>query len=91
MRGERSQTFIDIPREDRAVSLEDSYLELDFNVTHRAGAHGRYADCDHIVLVNLGPIALFNKYRLTSSSAKEVEEIENAHVICLMHKILSSS
>ena len=71
--------------------MKDSYQELDFNVTHRAGAHARYADGDHIGLVNLGPIALFNKYRLTSSSGKEIEEIDNAQVVCLMHKLISSN
>ena len=89
--GENNQIFIDIPREDSAISLKDSYLELDFNVTHRAGAHARYINGDHIRLVNLGPVALFNKYRLSSSSGKEIEEIDNAHVICLTHKLISSS
>ena len=37
--GGNNQIFIDIPREDSAISLKDSYLELDFSVTHRAGAH----------------------------------------------------
>ena len=71
--GKKSQIFVDIPREDSAISMRDCYLELDFIVTHRASAHARYADGDHIRLVNLGPIALFNKYRLTSSSGKEIE------------------
>ena len=31
------------------------------------------------------------KYRLTSSSGKEKEEIDDAHVICLVYKLLSSS
>ena len=48
------------------------------------GADG--ADGDQIRLVNPGPIALFNKYRLTSSSGKEIEEIDKAHVICLLRK-----
>ena len=61
--GEINQIFIDIPREDSVFSLRDSYLELDFSVTHRAGAHARYVDGVHIRLVNLGPIALFIKYR----------------------------
>ena len=69
-----------------AISLRDSYLQLDFSVTHRAGAHARYADGDEIRLVNLGPIALFNKYRLTSSSGTEIEEIDKAHAICLLRK-----
>ena len=71
--------------------MRDSYLELDLNVFHGTGAHARYADGDHIRLVNLGPIAFFNKYRLTSSSGKEIKEIDNAHVVCLMQKLTSSS
>ena len=89
--GENNQIFIDIPQEDSAILLKDSYLELDFNVTHRDAAHARYADGDHIQLVNLRPMELFIKYRLTSSSGNEIEEIDNAHVICLMHKLISSS
>ena len=82
----RNQIIIDIPGEDSAISLRDSYLELDFTVTHRTRAHARCADGDQIRLVNSGPIALFNKYRLTGSSGKEIEEIDKAHVICLLRK-----
>ena len=89
--GESFEIFIEILREDSAISLKDSYLELDFIVSHRAGAHARYADGDHIGLVNIGPLALFNEYRLTNSSGKEVEEIDNDHVFYLMHKLISSS
>ena len=41
--GEKTQIFIIIPREVSAISLKDNYLELDFNVTHRASAHARFA------------------------------------------------
>ena len=82
--GENNQIFSDIPREDSAISLKDSYLGKYFNVTQRTGAHAQYADGDHIRLVNLRPIALFNKYRLTSSNGKEIEEVDNAHVLCLL-------
>ena len=51
--GANNQIFIDIPRKDSAKSLKDSYLELDFNVTHRTNAHIRYVDGNHIRLVNL--------------------------------------
>ena len=91
VKGERNRLFIDIPREDSAISLKVSYLEIDFNVTRRAGAYARYADGEHIRLVNLGPIALFNKYRLTSISGKEIEEKNNAHGVCLMHNLISGS
>ena len=70
--------------------MKDSYLDIDFNVTHTAGAQVQYVDNDHIRLVNVGHIPLFNKYRLTSSSDKGIE-IDKAHVICFMYKLLSSS
>ena len=89
--GETNQIFIEMPREDAAFSWKDSYLEFDFFVTHRAGAHNRYVDGDNIRLINLRPIALFKKYRLTYSCGKAIQEIDNAHVICLMHKLISSS
>ena len=82
--GENNQFFIVLLREDSAILLKDNYFELDFNVTYRAGAHVRYSDGDHKGLVKFGPIDLFIKYRLTSSSGKEKEEIDNAHVICLL-------
>ena len=65
---ENKQVFFGIPREDSDISLRDSYIQLGFNVTHRTGSHARYADVDHIRLDNLGPIALYKKFRLTSSS-----------------------
>ena len=37
--GENNQIFIDIPREDSAISLKDGYLDLNLNVTHRAGGY----------------------------------------------------
>ena len=59
--GENNQVFIDIPREKSAISLKGGYLESDVSVTHRSGAHNRYVDEDQIRLVNLGPVAFFNK------------------------------
>ena len=91
MNGENIQIFIDVHREDSAKLVNYSYFEAASNVTHRAGAHARYADGDHIILVNLGPITFFNENRLASSGGKENEEIDNAHVTCLLYKLISSS
>ena len=91
MNKENNQLSVDIPIEDSAVPLKDSFLELDFIVSHKAAAHSRYVDGDYIRLVSLGLLALNNKCRLTSSSGKEKKEIDNAHVICLMHKLTSSN
>ena len=85
-----SQIYINLPREDSVISLLKSYLELNFDVL-KATTNDRYANGDNIRLVNLGPIALFSNYKLTTSSGKHLEEISHAHIISLMYKLLTSS
>ena len=85
-----SQVYINIPREDSVISLLNSYLELIFDVLH-AGTNNRYADGNDIRLINLGPIGLFSNYKLTTSSGKHLENIDHAHIVSLMYKLLSSS
>ena len=85
-----SQVYINIPREDSVISLLNSYLELDLDVLH-AGTNDRYVDGNNIRLVNLGPIALFSNYRLTTSSGKHLENIDHAHIVSIMYKLLTSS
>ena len=85
-----SQVYINVPREDCVISLLNSYLELDFDVLH-AGTNNRYVDGNNIRLVNLGPIALFSTYKLTTSSGKHLENIDHAHIVSLMYKHLTSS
>ena len=85
-----SQVYINIPREDSVNSLLNSYLELNFDVLH-AATNNRYVDGNDIRLVNLGPIALFSNYKLTTSSGKHLENIDHAHIVCLIYKLLTSS
>ena len=85
-----SQIYINIPREDSVISLLNSYIELNFDVL-RADSSNRYLDANDIRLVNLGPIALFSNYKLTTSSGKHLEEISHAHIVSLMYKLLTSS
>ena len=85
-----SQVYINIPREDSVISLLNSYLEINFDVLH-AATNNRYADGNDIWLVNLGRIALFSKYKLTTSSGKHLENIDHAHIVSLMYKLLTSS
>ena len=68
----------------------NNYLELNFHVLH-AATNNRYADGNDIRLVNLGPIALFSNYKLTTSSGKHLEKIDDAHIVSLMYKLLTSS
>ena len=85
-----SQIYIIIPREDSVISLLNSYLELDFDVLH-AGTNNRYVDGNNIRLVNLGPIALFSNYKLTTSSGKHLGNIDHAHIVSILYKLLTSS
>ena len=81
--------YINIHREDSVISLLNSYIELNFDVLH-AATISRYVDANDIRLVNLGPIALFSNYKLTTSSNKHLEEISHAHIVSLMYKLLTS-
>ena len=85
-----SQVYINIPREDTVISLLNSYIEINFDVL-KAATSNRYADVDEIRLINLGPIALFSNYKLTTSSGKHLKNIDHAHIVSLMYKFLSSS
>ena len=85
-----SQVYINIPREDSVISLLNSYLEINFDVL-RADNSNRYLDGNDIRLVNLGIIALFSSYKLTTHSGKQVENIDLAHTISLIYKLITSS
>ena len=85
-----SQIYINIPREDSVISLLDSYLDLNFEVIKKAD-NSRYGNGIDIKLVNLGPIALFSNFKLTTSSGKHLEYISHAHLVSLMYKLITSS
>ena len=51
----------------------------------------RYADGNDIRLVNLGLIALFSSFILTTSSGKHLEDVSHAHIVSLMYKLITSS
>ena len=85
-----SQIYINIPREDSVVSLLNSYLDFNFDVLH-AATNNICVDGNDIRLVNLGPIALFSIYKLTTSSGKHIEDVSHAHVVSLMYKLLTSA
>ena len=85
-----SQIYINIPREDSAISLLNKYLELNFDVLHTT-TNNRYTDADDIRIVNLGVMALFSIYKLVTHSSKHLEEVTNAHTVCLIYKVITSS
>ena len=85
-----SHIYINKSREDSVISLLNSYLELNFDVL-QATTNNRYVDAKDIRLVNLGPIALFSNYKLTTSSGKHLQEISHAHIVSLIYKLFISS
>ena len=85
-----SQIYINITREDSVISLLNGYLDLNFEVIKKAD-DSRYGNGNYIRLVNLGPIALFSNFELTTSSGKHLEDISYAHLVSLMYKIITSS
>ena len=85
-----SQIYIIIPREDSIICLLNSYLDLNFEVIKKAD-DSRYVNGNDIKLVNLGPIALFSNFKLTTSSWKHLEDISHAHFISSMYKLITSS
>ena len=82
--------YIIFPRGDFMISLLGSPLRANFDVLY-AATNNRYIDGDDIRLVNEGPIALSSNYKLQSSSEKHIEEIDHAHIVCLMYKLVTSA
>ena len=83
-----SPIYINIPRENSVISLLNSYLDLNFEVIKKAD-NSRYANGNDIRLVNLGPIALFSSFKLTTNSGKHLEDISHAHLVSLMYKLIT--
>ena len=85
-----SQININISRGDSVISLLSSYLDLNFEVVEKSDG-SRYRNGNDIKLINLGPIALFSNFKLTTSSGKHLEDISHAHLVSLMDKLITSS
>ena len=67
-----------------------SYLELNFEGTKKVD-NSRYGNGYEIRLVNLGPIALFSNFKLTTSGVKHLEDISHSHILSLMYKLITYS
>ena len=88
MKTPNSQIYINIPREDSNISFLNSYLDLNFGVTKKAD-NSRYGNGIDIRVVNLGPIALFSIFRLSTSSGNYLEDVGHAHIVSSMYIIIT--
>ena len=84
-----SNISIIFPREDAYICLQNSYISLEFEVLKNDDT--RYADGEQISLVSFGPVASFSEAKLTTSSGKHLEKVDNLHPISLMYKLLTSN
>ena len=87
---DNSQIYITISGEESVISLLNSYLGLNLDVV-QAATNNRYVDGIDIRLVNIGPIALFNNYKLSTSSGKHLEDLAHSHMDSLMYKLITSA
>ena len=62
---------------------------MNFEVIKKAD-DSRYANCNDIRLVNLGPIALFSNFKLPTSSEKPLDDVSHSHIVSLMYKLITS-
>ena len=84
-----SNVSISLAREDAYICLQNSFISLEFEVLKNNKT--RYTNGDEISLVNFGPISLFSEAKLTTSSGKHLEKVDNLHLISLMYKLLTST
>ena len=84
-----SNISVSLPREDAYICLQNSFISLEFEVLKNNNTS--YIDCDEISLVHFGPISLFSEVKLTTSSGKHLEKVNNLHPISLMIKLLTST
>ena len=84
-----SNISVSLPREDAYICLQNSFISLEFEVLKNNDS--RFADGDEISLVNFGPISLFSEAKLTTSSGKHLEKVDNLHAVSLIHKLLTST
>ena len=71
------------------IPVNDSYLELKFNVVHAAD-ETVYAVCEAIRTFNLGPTSLFIEFRSSTSSGISLKNFDHPQFLSLMYKLSKS-
>ena len=83
-----SSISISFPKDAAYICLQNSYISVDFERLKQDDT--RYADGDQISSINFGTVALFSEAKLTTSSGKHLEKVDNLRIISIMHKLLTS-
>ena len=88
---ENARIYLHKPKEDSAISLEDSSLEIESTETHDADASVLYRYWDLILLLRLSLFNFFIKVKLNIRSGNENKKFHIVRIACLMNENLTSS
>ena len=67
--------------------MQNGYNFVRFEVTQNNGT--QYAVVSRLLLVNFGPVAVFSESKVTTSSGKQLEKLENFHRAHLIFNFFS--
>ena len=84
-----TNTNINLNEEENHLKIHDSYLEIEFVVSDKAG--GVFANNANIRLVNFGMMALCGSIKLETSGGRTVDYIDYSLPDPLMYKLLTST
>ena len=84
------QTFSDTPTGDSVLSWRGSYLETHFEANQDVDADENFTNATNIRLNTLVPIASFSSFKLSTTSAKQLETIGYTRLICLLCRVITS-
>ena len=85
-----NQIFPDIPRDDCAISLQNSSLELKVDVVHERD-DVLYAAVGVVKIFILGPIAPVTELQKTTAGGKFSKSVDHPHVETLIYLLLKFS
>ena len=68
----------------------NSYLDSIFKAIKKSD-NNKHDEGNDIKLINLGPIALFSIFKLTTSSGRHIEDISQTHIVYLLSNLITSS
>ena len=74
-----------------SISLQNNHVIIRFQVNQNVRAKKQNDDVDIISLINLGPIVVPSKAKLSKISKEHLEKVENLHTVSSMHKHLPTT
>ena len=87
----KSKIDENIPLEYSYLTLQNTNIFIDFEVTYNVIANTQHAIGDEVCFEKLKPIALFSDAKLATSSNKHLEKLQSLYALNLLHMFLPPS